>query len=470
MAWFSTKVFSLSLGLPQHSIHLSTPMSLFLILAALFFCTNDQRDAQPSGVFPPAGSRQAADRRDHDDHDSMAHARPHCADGPPESESAHTDHGTSDDAPGSSSPGSPSDSPPASPSSTASVSPPVSSRIVQVPPAPDRAHHMHTRLRAGKTVPKQRTDGTVSYTVVRFVETEPRSLSEALQQPRWKEAMEREFSALKQNQTWRLVPPRRGLNVIDSRWVYNIKRKPGGSVDRFKARPVAKGFKQRHDIDYDDTYSPVIKPTTIRVILSLTMMQGWHMRQLDVDNAFLHGYLEDEVYMVQPLGYVDKSFPTHLCKLEKSLYGLKQAPRAWFDRLSSKLQELGFVPSKADVSLFVYKKEAITIYILVCVDDIIGVSSIAQASDQLIVQLRQSFPVKDLGRLGFFQGTEVKHQHDGFHLSQQKYITDLLAKTNMIQAKTASTPMSTTDKLSIHLGVPLSAEDATRYRSTVGAL
>jgi hypothetical protein len=303
---------------------------------------------------------------------------------------------------------------------------------------------MRTRLRAG-------TDGTISYTVVRSVETEPRSLSEALQQPRWKEAMDREFAALKQNQTWRLVPPRRGLNVIDSRWVYKIKRKHDGSVDRFKARLVAKGFKQRHGIDYDDTYSPVIKPTTIRVILSLTMMQGWHMRQLDVDNAFLHGYLEDEVYMVQPLGYVDKSFPTHLCKLEESLYGLKQAPRAWFDRLSSKLQELGFVPSKADVSLFVYKKEAITIYILVCVDDIIGVSSIAQASDQLIVQLRQSFPVKDLGRLGFFQGTEVKHQHDGFHLSQQKYITDLLAKTNMIQAKTASTPISTTDRLSRHL-------------------
>jgi histone deacetylase 1/2 len=344
MAWFSTKVFSLSLGLLQHSIHLSTPMSLFLILAALFFCTNDQRDAQPSGVFPPAGSRQADDQRDHDDHDSMAHAGPHRADGPPESESSHTDPGVSDDAPGI-----PSDLPPASPSSTASVSPPVSSRIVQVPSAPDRAHHMRTRLRAG-------TDGTISYTVVRSVETEPRSISEAMQQPRWKEAMEREFSALKQNQTWRLVPPRRGLNVIDSRWVYKIKRKHDGSVDRFKARLVAKGFKQRPGIDYDDTYRPVIKPTTIRVILSLTMMQGWHMRQLDVDNAFLHGYLEDEVYMVQPLGYVDKSFPTHLCKLEKSLYGLKQAPRAWLARLSSKLQELGFVPSKADFSLFVYKK------------------------------------------------------------------------------------------------------------------
>jgi histone deacetylase 1/2 len=252
--------------------------------------------------------------------------------------------------------------------------------------------------------------------------------------------------------------------------VYKIKRKPDGSVDRFKARLVAKGFKQRHGIDYDDTYSPVVKPTTIRVILSLAVMQGWTMRQLDVDNAFLHGFLEEEVYMVQPPGYADKNHPHYICKLEKSLYGLKQAPRAWFARLSSKLQSLGFTPSKADVSLFIYKHGSVTIYILVYVDDIIVVASSAQAADQLLVQLRQTFPVKDLGRLGFFLGIEVKHQQDGLHLSQQKYITDLLAKTNMTQAKTVSTPMASSEKLSRHVGVPLSAEEMTRYRSTVGAL
>jgi histone deacetylase 1/2 len=252
--------------------------------------------------------------------------------------------------------------------------------------------------------------------------------------------------------------------------VYKIKHKPDGSVDRFKARLVAKGFHQRHDIDYDDTYSLVIKPTTIRVILSLVVMQGWHMRQLDVDTAFLHGYLQDEVYMVQPPGYVDKRFPIHVCKLEKSLYGLKQAPRAWFARLSSRLQELGFSPSKADVSLFIYKHEAVAIYVLVYVDDIIVVSSTAQAADQLLVQLRRSFPVKDLGRLGYFLGVKVKHQQDGLHLSQQKYIKDLLERTNMTEAKTVSTPMAANDKLSQNIGVPLLAEDTTRYRSVVGAL
>jgi hypothetical protein len=134
--------------------------------------------------------------------------------------------------------------------------------------------------------------------------------------------------------------------------------------------------------------------------------------------------------------------------LEKSLYGLKQAPRAWFARLSSRLQELGFIPSKADVSLFVYKHDSITIYMLVYVDDIIVVSSTAKAADHLLAKLRQTFPIKDLGHLGYFLGIEVKHQRGSLHLSQQKYISDLLARTNMTEAKTVSTPMAVSDKLS----------------------
>ena len=361
------------------------------------------------------------------------------------------------------------DSPPPSPASCSS-STSTSSQVVFVPPAPDREHQMQTRLRAGKTVPRQRKDGTVTYSATRVTDGEPANVRAALQDPRWKAAMDAEFSALQRNQTWRLVPAQPGLSIIDSSWVYKVKCKPDGSVDRFKARLVAKGFKQRHGIDYDDTYSPVIKPTTIRVVLPLAVMQGWQIRQLDVDNAFLHGHLEEDVYMVQSPGYVDQHCPRHVCKLEKSLYGLKQAPRAWFARLSSRLQELGFVPSKADVSLFVYKHNGITVFMLVYVDDIIVVSSTVQAVDLLLAQLRQSFPVKDLGNLGYFLGIEVQHQPDGLHLSQHKYITDLLVRTNMTDARPVSTPMAATDKLSRYAGTPLSSEDTTRYRSAVGAL
>src|SRR5579883_2646012 len=119
------------------------------------------------------------------------------------------------------------------------------------------------------------------------------------------------------NGTWHLVPPQKGINIINSKWVYKIKRKADGSIDRYKARLVAKGFKQRYGIDYEDTFSPVVKATTIRVILSVAVSRGWSLRQLDVQNAFLHGVLEEEVYMRQPPGYEDKSLPNYVCKLDK---------------------------------------------------------------------------------------------------------------------------------------------------------
>jgi histone deacetylase 1/2 len=156
--------------------------------------------------------------------------------------------------------------------------------------------------------------------------------------------------------------------------------------------------------------------------------------------------------------------------LEKSLYGLKQAPRAWFARLSSKLHTLGFVASKADVSLFIFKDKAVIIYVLVYVDDIIVVSSHAHVADRLVAQLRCDFPVKDLGQLGYFLGIEVQPVKDGLLLFQQKYIQDLLKRTNMHQAKAVCTPMAASEKLSRHEGDPLQAADITNYRSVVGAL
>ena len=123
---------------------------------------------------------------------------------------------------------------------------------------------------------------------------------------------------------------------------------------------VAKGFKQRHGLDYEDTFSPVVKPTTIRLLLSLAITRGWSLRQLDVQNAFLHGVLEEEVYMQQPPGFVDPARPQHLCRLVKALYGLKQAPCAWHARLGTTLRAHGFVPSTADTSLFLLQRPTVT--------------------------------------------------------------------------------------------------------------
>ena len=135
--------------------------------------------------------------------------------------------------------------------------------------------------------------------------------------------MNDEFDALVQNRTWELVPSTSKQNLVGCKWVFHIKRLLDGSIDRYKARLVAKGFHQRPGVDYHDIFSPIVKLTTIRLVLSLVVSKGWRLRQLDVNNAFLQGHLSKNVYMAQPLGFVDRDNPTHVCKLKKAIYGLK---------------------------------------------------------------------------------------------------------------------------------------------------
>jgi hypothetical protein len=252
--------------------------------------------------------------------------------------------------------------------------------------------------------------------------------------------------------------------------VYKVKKKPDGSVERYKARLVAKGFKQWYGIDYLDTFSLIIKPTTIHLVLSYVVANNWCLWQLDVKNAFLHGFFEEDVYIKQPPGYESSQYPETVCKLDRTLYGLKQAPRAWYSRLSTKLQELGFHSSKADTSLFIYKRNGVSIFLLIYVDDIIVASSSSAAIDALLQDLIGEFALKDLGELHYFLGIEVAKVKDGVLLTQRKYATKLLAKARMCNCKSVATPPSTSEKLSIEGGTPLGPEDNTRYRSIVGAL
>ena len=238
---------------------------------------------------------------------------------------------------------------------------------------------MLTRSKTGslqpKTFPDYKLFQTTKYpfqglhtTVQEF---EPSCYSKAAADSRWRAAMKLEFDALMSNSTWTLCPRPPNHNIICNKWVYTIKRKSDGSVERFKARLVAKGFDQRNGVDYTETFSPVIKPSTIRIILALAVHFDWEIRQLDVSNAFLHGNLRDEVVMEQPQGFNDNAHPDFVCKLHKALYGLKQAPRAWFTQLSTFLLDLGFKASLVDSSLFIYACGAVRVYMLIYVDDII---------------------------------------------------------------------------------------------------
>jgi hypothetical protein len=199
--------------------------------------------------------------------------------------------------------------------------------------------------------------------------------------------MDDEISALMKNKTWHLAPPQHGRNIIDYKWVYKVKHTADDNLDRYKAQLVAKGFKQRYGVDYENTFSLVVNSTTIHVLLSVAISKGWNLHQLDVQNAFLHGNLDEDVYMRQPPDYEQKNMPTYVCKLDKTLYGLKQAPRAWYSRLSAKLCELGFQASKADTSLFYFHHNSISMFVLVYVDDIIVASSDEKATTHLLQHL-----------------------------------------------------------------------------------
>ena len=177
------------------------------------------------------------------------------------------------------------------------------------------------------------------------------------------------------NQTWTLVPSRVARNVIGCKWVFGIKCHADGSIERYKARLVTKGLYQQPGVDFGETFSPIVKPTMVRIVLSIAMSLGWIMQQIDVQNAFLHGHLFEDVYLSQPLGFTHPQYPHHVCKLTKALYGLKQAPRAWFSWLPGHLLALGFRSSKSNLSLFIYYHQRVAIFFLIYVDDIIIIGS-----------------------------------------------------------------------------------------------
>ena len=165
--------------------------------------------------------------------------------------------------------------------------------------------------------------------------------------------MKEELHALNSHNTWSVVKLPPGKKAVGSKWIYKIKFHSDGSIERHKARLVARGFTQTYAVDYKETFAPVAKMNTVRVLLSVAINKGWSLYQMDVKNAFLHGDLEEEVYMKLPPGHPQHNEDGMVCRLHKSIYGLKQSPRAWFAKLSFVLEGAGFQRSHADSSMFV---------------------------------------------------------------------------------------------------------------------
>ncbi|KAJ0735747.1 putative RNA-directed DNA polymerase [Helianthus annuus] len=296
---------------------------------------------------------------------------------------------------------------------------------------------------------------------------EPKTFHQAVQNENWRMAMRREIEALEMNGTWTIEDLPKGKKAIDSKWVYKVKYKPNGDIERYKARLVAKGFTQMEGIDFHDTFAPVAKLVTVRTILAVAVKRDWLDHQLDVNNAFLHGDLHEEVYMKIPQGF-EKEKGNKVCRLRKSLYGLKQASRNWYHKFTAALLEDGFRQSKVDHSLFIFKKGGTYVAVLIYVDDVILVGNDANKINETKAFLDKRFSIKDLGNLKYFLGIEVARTEEGMVLSQRKYTLDILEDAVMLGCRPSPMPME--QNLKLETREKEDRVDASHYRRLVGRL
>ncbi|GJU48848.1 putative RNA-directed DNA polymerase [Tanacetum coccineum] len=279
--------------------------------------------------------------------------------------------------------------------------------------------------------------------------------------------MQQEIKALEKNGTWTLEKLSEGKRAIDSKWVYKTKYKSNGEVERYKARLIARGHKQREGVDYHETFALVAKLVTVRTLLMIATKKNWIIHQLYVNIVFLHGDLDEEVYMKIPQGF-SREGETKVCRLRKSLYGLKQGSRNWYHKFTKFLLSLHFKQSKADHSLFTYQVGGVYVAILIYVDDVIIVENNTKKIQQTKKELDKEFNIKNLGPLKYFLGIEVAKSSDRLVLSQRKYTLDVLKDSGMLGCRLSAFPFEQGTKLD--KGEEEARVDATRYRRLVGRL
>jgi hypothetical protein len=240
---------------------------------------------------------------------------------------------------------------------------------------------------------------------------------------KWLEAMDKEYAALLKSNTFTLVPLPNNRKAIEARWLFKVKRKADGTIDRYKARWVAKGYSQKFGIDYYDTYAPVVRLENLRFLIAYATQHELHIDQMDVDSAFLQAELQEDIYVEQPEGFISTKYPQYVCKLNKSLYGLKQAPLMWNNTLDKLIRQAGFTPIEPDPCIYVKKSTSDVTIVSVYVDDLL---IIGQRKDIDIFKkfITEHFKTKDLATVKSILGIEVmRDQNKGVtYLLQRGYI------------------------------------------------
>jgi transposase InsO family protein len=303
---------------------------------------------------------------------------------------------------------------------------------------------------------------------------EPESFREARQSDEWehwKKATDSEYNSLIDNDTWELAQLPKGRKAIKTKWIWKKKFDKNGNIERHKARLVAKGFTQKSGIDYTDTFSPVVKFVTIRILLALAAKFDWEIEQMDFVTAFLNGELEEEIYIEQPEGYIIEGQKDKVLRLKKSLYGLKQSPREWNKKLHKHLTDVGYKRLLTDYGVYVKHSGDDIIILAVYVDDLVIFGNNKSKINDLKLNLAEVFKIKDLGELKFILGIEVirNRKEKTITITQRQYIKNVLERFEMINCKPVRSPLDPNIKLKKEENAePLST--STPYMEAVGSL
>jgi hypothetical protein len=237
---------------------------------------------------------------------------------------------------------------------------------------------------------------------------EPAGYEEAIKDQKWQKAMNEELSMIKKNKTYEVVDRPKDRKIIGVKWVFRTKLNANGSINKHKARLFVKGYAQVFGVDYLNTFSPIARLDTIRLVLAIAAQNGWKVFQLDVKFAFLNGILHEEIYVEQPEGFMEQGEEEKVYLLKKALYGLKQAPRAWYSKIDEHLSSLGSQKSMSEATLYVKCKGDNLLIVSLYVDDLLITGGNAKLVEEFKREMMKIFEMTDLGLMTYFLGMKIK--------------------------------------------------------------
>lgn len=304
--------------------------------------------------------------------------------------------------------------------------------------------------------------------ILLLINEEPWDWNEAKEEKVWRDACAEEIASIKKNKTWSLVDLPDGCKAIGLKWVFKVKHNADGSINKYKTRLVAKGYVQRHGIDFEEVFAPVARIETVRVLIALAASNKWEIHHLDVKTAFLNGELKEEVFVQQPEGFKIKGSEGKVYKLHRALYGLKQAPRAWNIKLKQTFKELGFVKCSKEPSLFHRRTKKLLLLVAFYVDDLLITGTDLADIQEFKREMASKFEMSDLGRLNYYLGIEVIQSKGGVVLKQERYARKILEEVGMGECNAVHVPMDPGLKLS--KSPEEESINETEFRRNIGCL